>query len=117
MKRLLNTLYVTTEGAALRKDGENVVVEVDGAERGRAPLHLLGSVVVFGATFASPALLGACAAAGIALVFLDRSGRNGCSRIGRVLARVALCAGAGIETRIRRSGPSGARAVSRQLNS
>ena len=33
MRRLLNTLYVTTEGAALRKDGENVVVEIEHAER------------------------------------------------------------------------------------
>ena len=49
VKKLLNTLYVTTEGASLRKDGENLVAEVDGAERARVPLHMLGSVVVFGA--------------------------------------------------------------------
>ena len=41
MRRLLNTIYVTTEGAFLRKDGQNLVVEVEGAERGRVPLHLL----------------------------------------------------------------------------
>ena len=29
MKKLLNTLYVTTEGASLRKDGENLVAEVE----------------------------------------------------------------------------------------
>jgi CRISPR-associated protein Cas1 len=46
MKRLLNTLYVTSEGAWLRKDGANLVVEVDGAEKGRAPLHMLDGVVV-----------------------------------------------------------------------
>ena len=28
MKKLLNTLYVTTEGAALRKDGENLVADI-----------------------------------------------------------------------------------------
>jgi CRISPR associated protein Cas1 len=48
VKRLLNTLYVTTEGARLRKDGENLVAEIDSAERSRFPLHMLGSVVVFG---------------------------------------------------------------------
>ena len=42
---MLNTIYVTSEGAWLRKDGANLVVEVDGAERGRAPLHLLDGVV------------------------------------------------------------------------
>ena len=45
MKKLLNTLYVTTEGASLRKDGENLLAEVDGAERARVPLHMLASVV------------------------------------------------------------------------
>ncbi len=75
MKKLLNTLYATTEGARLRKDGENVVAEVDGAERGRVPLHMLGAVVVFGATSVSPPLIGALARAGITLVLLDRQGR------------------------------------------
>lgn len=75
MRRLLNTLYVTTPGAGLRKDGENVVVEIDGAERGRAPLHMLGAIVVFGAVWMSPSLVGACAAAGIAIVMLERNGR------------------------------------------
>jgi CRISPR-associated protein Cas1 len=75
MKKLLNTVYVTTEGTGLRKDGENLVAEVDGAERARVPLHMLGSVVVFGPIFVSPALIGALARAGITLVLLDRQGR------------------------------------------
>jgi CRISPR-associated protein Cas1 len=40
VKKLLNTLYVTTEGASLRKDGENLVAEVDGTERARVPFHM-----------------------------------------------------------------------------
>ena len=75
MKRLLNTVYVTTEGAALRKDGENVVVSVEETERLRVPLHLLASLVVFGGIYLSPGLIGACAAAGITIVLLDRAGR------------------------------------------
>jgi CRISPR-associated protein Cas1 len=75
VKKLLNTLYATTEGARLRKDGENVVAEVDGDERGRVPLHMLGAVVVFGATYVSPSLIGALAKAGITLVLLVRQGR------------------------------------------
>ncbi|MDP9839191.1 CRISPR/Cas system-associated endonuclease Cas1 [Neorhizobium huautlense] len=47
MKKLLNTLYVTTENASLRKDGENLVAEVEGVERARVPLHMLASVAVF----------------------------------------------------------------------
>ncbi len=75
MKRLMNTVYVTTEGAALRKDGENLVAEVEGKERARVPLHMLSSVVVFGAIMVTPALIQACASNGITLVMLDRIGR------------------------------------------
>ncbi len=75
MRRMLNTIYVTSEGAWLRKDGANLVVEVDGAERGRAPLHLLDGVVSFARAGASPALLAACAEAGVTVSHLDPNGR------------------------------------------
>ncbi|MGR7994438.1 type I-C CRISPR-associated endonuclease Cas1c [Xanthobacter sp. ZOL 2024] len=75
MRRMLNTLYVTSEDAWLRKDGANLVVEVNGVERGRAPLHMLDGLVGFGRPGASPALLAACAEAGIAVSLLDPNGR------------------------------------------
>ena len=75
MKKLLNTVYVTTEGAALRKDGENLVVEVDDVERARVPFHMMSSVVVFGASFVSPPLMQALASRGITAVLLDRVGK------------------------------------------
>ncbi len=90
MRKLLNTVYVTTEGAALRKDGENLVADVEGAERSRVPLHMLASVVVFGGAYVSPALIGACAAAGITLVLLDRSGRFAARVEGPVSGNVLL---------------------------
>lgn len=75
MRRMLNTLYVTTEGAWLRKDGANVVVEVDGTERGRAPLHMLDGLVSFGRPGGSPALMAACAEAGITISYLTPNGQ------------------------------------------
>ncbi len=75
MRRHLNTIYVTSEDAWVRKDGANIVVEVDGRERGRAPIHMIGGVVCFGRTGASPALMAACAEAGVALSFLTPNGR------------------------------------------
>ncbi|ADM09591.1 hypothetical protein PB2503_07679 [Parvularcula bermudensis HTCC2503] len=75
MRRLLNTIYVTSEDAWLRKDGENLVVEADGKERGRAPLHALEGVVCFNRTGASPALMAACAEKAITLSFLTPEGR------------------------------------------
>lgn len=75
MRKLLNTVYVTTEGAALKKDGENLVAEVEGTEKARVPLHMLASVVAFGPILISPALIGICAERGITLALLDRAGR------------------------------------------
>lgn len=72
---MLNTLYVTAEDAWLRKDGANIVVEVEGTERGRAPLHMLEGLVSFSRPGASPALLTACAEAGIAISYLAPNGR------------------------------------------
>lgn len=75
MRRLRNTLYVTTEGAWLRKDGENLVMEVDGEERARLPVHMLEHLVCLGRVMMSPALMGHCAASGICVSFLSSSGR------------------------------------------
>lgn len=75
MRRHLNTIYVTSENAWLRKDGANLVVEVEGTERGRAPLHMIDGVVSLGHSGASPALLAACADAGIAMSFLTPNGK------------------------------------------
>lgn len=75
MRRHLNTLYVTTQGAWLNKDGENVVVSVDNQERGRVPLHTIGGITGFGRVLVSPPLLGACAEAGISVNYLTEEGR------------------------------------------
>lgn len=75
MRRQLNTLYVTTEGAWLRRDGLNVVLEVDRQERARLPLHMLESIVCIGRVLASPALLGYCAENGITICFLTENGK------------------------------------------
>jgi CRISPR-associated protein Cas1 len=75
MRRHLNTLFVTTQGAWLNKDGENIVVSVEGEEKGRVPLHTLGGVTGFGRVLMSPPLLGACAGAGISVNYLTEEGR------------------------------------------
>jgi len=75
VRRHLNTLYVTTQGAYLNKDGANVVVSVEGAERARVPIHTLGSVVGFGRVSLSPPLLGFCAEEGVAVTFLSEHGK------------------------------------------
>lgn len=75
MRRQLNTLYVTTEGAWLKKDGANIVMEVDGAELGRLPAHMLASLVCFGRVLVSAPLLGYCAEQGITVCYLTTNGK------------------------------------------
>jgi CRISP-associated protein Cas1 len=75
MRPMLNTVYVTTEGAWLRKDGENMVMEVDGSERARLPIHMLGGLVCVGRAMVTPALMGYCAEKGICVSFLSPQGR------------------------------------------
>ena len=61
MKQHLNTLFVTTQGAYLFKEGEALAVKVEGEVRLRVPIHTLDGVVCFGQVSASPFLLGHCA--------------------------------------------------------
>jgi CRISPR-associated protein Cas1 len=75
MTVLQNTLYVTTPGAYLRLEGETVVVEVERKRRLQVPLHHLGSIVCFGASSMSPALMARCAEDGRSVVWLSRTGR------------------------------------------
>ena len=60
MKKHLNTLFVTTQGAYLAKDGETVAVRIDGETALRVPLHTLGAIVCFGNVGCSPFLMGFC---------------------------------------------------------
>jgi CRISPR-associated protein Cas1 len=75
MKKYLNTLYVTTQGAYLSKEGETVVVKVDGEMRLRIPIHTIAGVVCFGNVSCSPYLMGFCAENQVALSFLTEHGR------------------------------------------
>lgn len=75
MKRMLNTLYVTTPDAYLARDGDNVLVRVDGKEKFRAPVHLFDGVVTFGYIGTSPAFLEMCVHNGTSVSFLSQHGR------------------------------------------
>jgi CRISPR-associated protein Cas1 len=75
MRRQLNTLYVTTEGAWLHKDGENVVMEVERETRARIPVHMLEGLVCLGRMAVSAQLLGFCAERGITISYLTPNGR------------------------------------------
>lgn len=75
MKKHLNTLFVTTQGAYLSKEGETVVVKVDGEIKIRVPVHTIGGIVCFGNISCSPYLMGFCAENDVAISFLSEHGR------------------------------------------
>jgi CRISP-associated protein Cas1 len=75
MKQHLNTLFVFTQGAYLKKDSETVVVRIERKDRLRLPLINLGSIVCMGRVACSPQLLGDCAQKGIAVTFMTEYGR------------------------------------------
>lgn len=75
MKKLLNTLFITTETAYLSLDGENVVVRDNDREIGRLPIHTIDGILIFSYVGASPALMGKCAELNKSLVFLRPTGR------------------------------------------
>ena len=91
MKKLLNTLFVTSEDAYLTLDGENVVVNREKQVTARFPLHALARIISFSYAGASPALMGACAkraGAWIEILHVSRAAE---------LGRVAPFTGAWIE--------------------
>ncbi len=93
MKKLLNTLYVSTQGIYLRQEGETVVAEKEHRVVLRLPIHTLSGIVCFGNVLCSPYLLGLCGMRGVHVSFLSEHGRF-LSRIeghgtGNVLLRVA----------------------------
>jgi CRISPR-associated protein Cas1 len=75
MRHLLNTLYVTTQGAYLSREGETVLVRVDQEAKLRVPIHTLGGIVCFGQVSCSPPLMALCGERNVAISFLSEHGR------------------------------------------
>jgi len=76
MRKHLNTLFITLEGAYLRRDGAAVEVRHNRETKLRVPLHNLDGIVCFGwDTTASTALMAACAEADVSLSFHTPHGK------------------------------------------
>lgn len=75
MRQHLNTLYVTTQGTYLSKEGETVVVSKDRLKLIQLPIRGLSGIVCFGQVTCSPFLLGFCGEQGVTVSFLTENGR------------------------------------------
>lgn len=90
MKKLLNTLYVTSENSYLALDGENIVVYDGEKEIGRLPMHNLEGIVSFGYRGTSPVLMGACAEKNISLCYVTPQGKFLARVTGKIKGNVIL---------------------------
>lgn len=90
MKKYLNTLFITTQGAYLHKEGETVVVSVEKEIRLQLPIHTISGIVCFGQVSMSPYLMGFCAENKVAVSFLTEYGKFLASVQGKISGNVLL---------------------------
>ena len=90
MRKLLNTLYITTPKSYLSLDGENLVVLLEEQEKFRIPFVNIEAIVCFGYMGASPALMGKCADDGVALSFLQPNGEFLAKIVGKTKGNIQL---------------------------
>lgn len=74
MRKLLNSLYVTTPNSYLSLDGENIVILLENDEKFRMPFVNIENIICFGYMGVSPALMGKCVNNNISLNFLKPNG-------------------------------------------
>ncbi|MYB16035.1 MAG: type I-C CRISPR-associated endonuclease Cas1 [Chloroflexi bacterium] len=90
MYELLNTLYITTQGAVLRLDHDTVRIIVENETRARLPLARLQAIVAFGRVSLTTPLIHRCANDGRGVVWLSAYGRFRARLTGRTLGNVLL---------------------------
>jgi CRISPR-associated protein Cas1 len=75
VRKLLNTLHVTTQGAYLHRDGETIAVKIEGETRLRLPIHTIEGLVCWGQVSCSPHMLALCCENGVGISYLTEHGR------------------------------------------
>ncbi|HPF07445.1 MAG TPA: type I-C CRISPR-associated endonuclease Cas1c [Spirochaetota bacterium] len=75
MKRHLNTLYITSPDAYIRKEGMTFVVEIEEKKALQAPVHTIENIVCFGFKPLTPALMAFCVENNIGISYLSMHGK------------------------------------------
>ena len=75
MRKLQNTLYITTQGSYLHKEREMPVVEQERKKVAQLPVHSIGHIFCFGNVLVSPFLMGFCGENNVNLAFFTENGR------------------------------------------
>ncbi|VDA98952.1 CRISPR-associated protein Cas1 [Olavius algarvensis spirochete endosymbiont] len=74
MRRLFNTLFITTQESYLARERETIAIYI-GEEKKKFPLHNLDGIICFGNIRLSPYLIGACGEKGITISYLSENGK------------------------------------------
>ena len=90
MKRLLNSLFVMTQGTWLSQKGENIIVHKTKDESKALPVHLFDSILCFGQVNITPQLMALCCRHGVAISFFTATGQFLASVNGPVSGNVLL---------------------------
>lgn len=75
MKKHLNTLYITSDDAFVRKERETFVVELNNEKVFQAPIHSIENIVCFGFKALTPALMAFCAENNVGVSYLSNTGK------------------------------------------
>lgn len=75
MRKLLNTLHITTQGAYLHRDGETIAVKIEDETRLCLPVHTIEGLVCWGRVSCSPPVLALCCEHGVGISYLTEQGR------------------------------------------
>ncbi|AEJ20054.1 type I-C CRISPR-associated endonuclease Cas1c [Gracilinema caldarium] len=90
MKKLLNTIYITSPDVFVALDGETIVIKKEETVGTKIPLHNIENIVCFNYIGVSPALMKACVDKNIGLCFLTPYGKFQARIIGPVHGNVLL---------------------------
>lgn len=85
MKKLLETLYVTTPESYLFERNGNICISIGGAEKAAVPISQVDSIVLFGKNTLSTALMAFCSKNDVTITFLSENGNF----LGRVCGPVS----------------------------
>ncbi|MBY0431180.1 MAG: type I-C CRISPR-associated endonuclease Cas1c [Rhodospirillales bacterium] len=75
MRKLGNTLYITSQGTHLSQEGDCVLVKREDGAKTRVPLHGVDGIICFGQVSCTPFLLGHGTGMGVTISFFSRNGR------------------------------------------
>jgi CRISPR-associated protein Cas1 len=75
VRKLLNTLFITVQGAVLHRENDTIDVCDKTGSLLKMPIHLLSGVVCFGVVTVTPPCMALCAENGVVVTFLTEYGR------------------------------------------